>query len=138
MTTNNTPTKCCADCMGYDTSLVFCENCPCHTPVSPTDRNILAYGGGGNTPTDWESEFDRIPHGAPLSARGDYISVVNAKSFLTEKIAQARREGYEAGQGSGENRILTCMRHVGYDSKPVVALRREWDKLAAAHAAKEV
>ena len=31
-------------------------------------------------------EFDHIPHGAPLSARGDYISVVNAKSFLLSAL----------------------------------------------------
>lgn len=65
-----------------------------------------------NTPTDWESEFDRIPHGAPLSARGDYISVVNAKSFLTEKIAQARREGAEAAVGYIRKNILSIDREV--------------------------
>ena len=37
-------------------------------------------------------ELDKIPHGAPLSARGDYVSVVNAKSFLTS-FAEKIREG---------------------------------------------
>jgi hypothetical protein len=30
----------------------------------------------------WEDRFDRIPHGAPLSSNGDYISVRNAKDFI--------------------------------------------------------
>ena len=49
---------------------------------------------------------------------------------MTPFVDSLIRKAYELGRDSGENRILTCVRGVGYDQSKVVALRREWDKKA--------
>lgn len=58
--------KCCSKCWGNDTSLVFCENCPCHAPAEKVDIRerakklghsiewIVSHGEGRDIPQEVE------------------------------------------------------------------------------------
>lgn len=43
--------------------------------------------------------FDLIPHGAPASSRGDYVSVINAKNFIRAAFNTRNKELREKVEG---------------------------------------